>query len=105
MSDITVDPRRGELVFRLTPEAAVFLLLHLPADDGFTMSMRAALGSLKQIMQGNRVRCEGSGIEGIIDGPLLKCPVCDRVIGICPPNTLPEHEAPVYNDGTEGNEI
>lgn len=95
-----INPANGTISLTLTPEAVEFLCQELPQHDGFTMGLRQKQTELREAMAGQANEpCPGSNTIGECDGSLLKCKVCERVIGVCPPNTLPAHERPVFNDG------
>jgi len=97
---MTINPANGTITLVLSPEAIEWLCAELPANDGFTMSLRQKQTELQEAMHGQRDElCPGSGTEGECDGSLLRCPVCQRLIGVCPPHTLPQHERPVFDNG------
>lgn len=100
---ITTSPSRGMLTIHVNPEQARELMEALP-DGSKKFRLGAALSLLQSQMDPlaeTTIRCPGSGAVGETNGALLICATCGRVIGTWPPHTLPEHEAPVFDDGRE----
>lgn len=95
---IRLNPLEGTITLTLDPEMAQSITQHLPRHDPFNTELASALARLESMMQ-TRQLCPGSGTEGQVNGALLICPYCKRLIGVAPPNTLPNHELPVFDDG------
>jgi hypothetical protein len=97
-----IDRNAGTMTVTMDPTMMRFISLHLPAHDLVTYEWRAQLAMLEQTMGGNdNRRCPGSGKKGEHDGALLSCPVCKRLIGAWPPDELPLHDSPIFDDGKE----
>lgn len=97
---LQVNPANGSITWVMGPETVEFLCAELPQHDSVTLVLRQKQTELREAMvsKENEI-CPGSEQEGDCDGALLKCRECERVIGVCPPNTLPKHMRPVFNDG------
>jgi hypothetical protein len=97
---MVINPSNGTIALTFGPETIEWLCQELPQHDGVTMALRQKQTELREAMNGQRNEpCPGSNQEGTCDGALLICPVCTRVIGVCPPHTLPAHDHPVFDNG------
>lgn len=105
MATFTINPADATIIVVVNPEEAREIIANSPYGQ-VALRLPVFLALLEQQMgavedQDDGRRCPGSGQPGVPNGALLHCGVCHRLVGVNPPLTLPEHERPVYDDGTE----
>jgi hypothetical protein len=99
MAKYSIDVNTASITVTMTPREA-YELIHGQPYGEVILNLPVWLQTLETHLKENHEhfgrRCPGSGQPGVPNGALLHCPVCSRLIGVCPPVVLPEHDKPAF---------
>lgn len=101
---VVTNPAQATLTLIINVEEARLIIAQMSEHPALRFELEQAMSAMHREMKhtpADAVRCPGSGELGHTNGGLLICTVCSRVIGAWPPMTLPEHQAPIFDDGKE----
>ena|SRR6185503_882439 len=104
MAKYELDPISGTITVTMSAAEATEIAEANPYG-AVALNIPVWISTLELHMREASKRCPGSGQPGVVNGALLHCQQCNRLIGVVQVNkdeqVLPEHERPVFDNGRE----